>query len=217
MAYMENNPSDKESSFNVKSIDDMMSDSEKILAELLYSEQPVTSREIADKTGADIQEVGKIGLTLVNAGYLLTDSRSPGLDENASFYPDPIVSQSLKKAKAFRAADSKEEINKAITEHRKVLSELKEETGYDSSESYNNAVFDSDTGVENSKYNKDKAMKWIILEGQLETLEQVADEYEKFEDDGQFLNEEFGFNPESIEPPSMEKQEHLEPELSFPI
>lgn len=216
---MENNPSDKdkESSFSVKSMDDMMSDSEQILTELLYSKQPITSREIADKTGADIDKVGKIGLTLVNAGYLLTDSRSPGLDETASFYPDPIVSQTIKKAKTFRAADSKEEIRKSITEYEKTLTELKEETGFDSSKSYNDAVFDPDSDIIDSKHNKDKAMKWIVLEDQLETLKQVADEYEEFKKDDEFLNKEFGFSSESIEPPSMEKQEHLEPELSFPI
>jgi hypothetical protein len=215
---MENNDNFGEgSNFEVRSMDDIMSNGEKILAELLYTERPVKSREIAEKTGTDAEQVGKIAMSLINAGYLLTDSRNPGLDETASFYPDPIVSKSIKRAKTFRAADSKEEIKQSITEYEEVLAGLKQETGFNSGQSYNEAVFDSDSDIVDSRQNKDKALKWIVLEGQLKTLKQVADEYETFEQDEEFLDEEFEFNSESINPPSIEKEKHLEPVLSAPI
>jgi len=197
-------------------MDDMMSEGEKVLSELLYSPKPVTLSSVAEKTNVSVRKVGDIATTLVNAGYLVSDSRSLGLDGKASVQPDPIVSDLIKEVETFRAANSKEEINEAIHKHRETITELEEETGFESGEEFNNAVFDEDEGPELSDTNKDKAMKWILLEGQLETLKTVRNRYEEFEDKNKMLEESFGFTPVSINPPSHDKQRHLEPVFDLP-
>lgn len=197
-------------------MDDMMSDEEKVLSELLYSAEPVTVRSVAEKTGMSVSNVGKIAATLVNSGYLLSDSRSPGLDEEASLVTDPIVSDLKKEVSTFRAADSKEEIENAIQKHREVITDLEEETGFESGGEFNNALFEEDESPAPSEENKDKAMKWILLEGQTETLKTVRDRYEEFERKNKMLEESFGFTPVSINPPSHDKREYLEPVVGFP-
>ena len=206
----EDNPFDNED-VNTVTMDDMMSDEEKVLSELLYSSEPVTISSIAEETGMSSRTVGSIATTLVNSGYLVSDSRSLGLDEEATVFSDPIVSDLVKQVETFRAADSEEEITESIRKYQEVITELEEETGFESSEDFNDAVFDEDENIEESDENKDKAMKWIILEGQLETLKKVHGKYEEFETKDEILEESFDFTPVSINPPSHDKQKHLEP------
>lgn len=213
---------DENSRFNGKntkkvSMNDMMSDEEQVLTELLYASEPVTIRSVADRTDASIDKIGSIAMTLVNSGYLLSDSRSPRLNEQASLYPDPIVSDTIKQAKTFRVANSKQEIKESIDEYKEVISELEDETGFNSAEDFNKSVFDENEPVELSDKNKHKSMKWTILEEQLETLEKVENKYEELQDKDAFLQESFGFKSVPINPPNHERQKHLEPVVTFPL
>jgi len=196
-------------------MDDMMSEGETVLFELLYLPEPKTISEIAEKTGVDISTVGDIARSLVNSGYLVSDSPSIGPTGDASVYPDPIVSDLIKQAETFRAADSEEEVTEAIHNHQEAIEELEEETGFESQEEFNNALFDEDKRLELSDANRQKDMEWIVVGEQLKTLKTVRDRYEEFEEKNKML-EEFGFNPVSINPPSHDKQKHLEPVVDSP-
>jgi hypothetical protein len=204
---------------NIKrvSMDDMISDEEQVLTEFLYASEPVTIRSVADRTDASIDKIGGIAMTLVNAGCLLSDSRSPRLNKQASLYPDPIVLNSIKEAKTFRTADSKQDIVESVVDYQKVISELEDETGFTSAEDFRDSVFDDDEPVELSDKNRQKSMKWTILEEQLETLKKVENKYEDLKDRNEFLQESFGFNPVSINPPNHDRKKHLEPVVTFPL
>ena len=210
----ENNPFEDE---NVETItmDDMMSEGEKVLFELLYLPEPETVGELAEKTNVDASTVGDIARSLVNSGYLVSDSGSIGLTGETSVYTDPIVSDLIKQVKTFRAADSKEEITEAIHTHREAITELEEETGFESEKEFNNALFDEDESPELSDTNRNKDMKWIVVKEQLETLKTVREKYEEFEAKNEMLDE-FGFTPVSINPPSHDKRRHLEPVVDSP-
>jgi len=196
---------------------DMMSEGEAVLFELLYLPEPKTISEIAEKADVNAGTVGDIARSLVNSGYLVSDSRSIGLTGGTSVYPDPIVSDLIKQAETFRAADSEGEVTEAIHNHQEAIEELEEETGFESQEEFNNALFDEDESLELSDANRQKDMKWIVVEEQLKTLKTVRERYEGFESKNEML-EEFGFTPVSINPPSHDKQKHLEPEVdSLPL
>lgn len=195
----------------VMTMDDMMSDHEQVVSELLFSLDPVSAQDIADETGVDAETVAGVASTLVHAGYLLTDSATPQMDSSAKFTTDPVVSGASTRARTFRAADSKSEIADAIQQHEDLIDGLQKGTGMESSQSFNDAVFDDDSSVSESQSNQDLAMQWILAEQQLSTLRTVHSNYEDYQDEYSAVEETQGFVPESVNPPQLDKEEYLTP------
>jgi len=215
---MDNNPfTDGDNPFpdsdneTVITMDDMMSEYEQVVSELVFSIDPASVQDIAAETGVDTDVVSGVASTLVHAGYVVTDSSTPQMDTSARFTTDPVMSKASTRARTFRAADSKTELEDAIQQHEELISGVKKQTGMESAEAFNDAVFDADSSVAESEENQELALQWILAEQQLSILRTVHSKYEDYQGEYTALEETDGFRCASVNPPQLNKEEYLTP------
>lgn len=204
-------PFPSEGDETVITMDDMMSEHEQVVRELVFSVEPVSVQDVVSETGVDTDIVSGVASTLVHAGYLLTDSTTPQMGGSVRFTTDPVVSQAATRAQMFRAADSKSEIEEAIQQHEELIEGLKKGVGMESAQAFNEAVFDTDSSVSESQSNQELALQWILAEERLSTLRTVSSNYDDYKDQYDALDESHGFVFASVNPPEINKEEYLTP------
>lgn len=195
----------------VISPDELSSPASAVVRELLTAPTPVTAADVADMTNTDVEAVKDFAGTLALFGYILTDSRAPSLDADARFIANPIVGWATKATTIVRHVNDSREIESAIRRHDTQLEDLRAETGFESAEAFNTAVFDDESQVVETEQNKTLAMQWILTEEQRDTLVRVRDQYDYFTSRLEALEESEGFIPESVNPPATEQERYLEP------
>ncbi len=184
------------------------------LSEFLTTTAPVTASEVAKRINGPVARelVSDFAATLSAFEYLLTDSRTPGLDETARFYPNPILTRGADITAILRCADSQADIEQAIDRHKRQLTTLRTDTGFQSATAYHNALTAAkpETPAMTS-HRKQQLRQWILTEEQQETLAIAGESFTRLTGELYALADSHDFLPAATTPPEIDRDRYLTP------
>lgn len=191
---------------------DLFSPTSAIIRELLTATEPISAAEISELVHTDRASVSEVAGTLAQFNYVLTDSRTPTLSEDARFVANPVLEQAAECAAIVRLVDDEDEIEEAISRHRKQVERFRDQTDFSTAGKFNTAVFDDkEDAVKDTGDSRTVALQWILTETNLDTLERARDRYDSVAAEFDALEQNMEFVSESVNPPEMERKDYLYP------
>lgn len=183
-----------------------------IILELFTATEPISAAEISELVDTDRDSVSEVARTLAQFNYILTDSRTPTLSEEARFIANPALEQAAECTAIVRLVNDGNEIEEAINRHKKQVETFRNQTDFDTAGQFNAAVFDDEEDTaKNTEENRIVALQWILTESSLDTLERARDRYDSIAAGFDALEQDMEFVSKSVNPPEMEREDYLYP------